>query len=146
MQPFDIDDRWACGALPVGRPSWAKYCQIKANRETEQISIEPCVTGPARYEAENKKEIWSWKTKSTLLSIYTWLAVAPELWFSCWKSRYNSDGSRLFHCFRCWEHLGRRRGTEKVTPVKIFNRARAHLAQKPLCMASQHKSMTSWPS
>ena len=39
------------------------------------MGIEPCVTGPVeRYEAENKKFL----KKSTLLLIYTWLAVAPE--------------------------------------------------------------------
>ena len=39
------------------------------------MGIEPCVTGPVeRYEAENKEFL----EKRTLLSIYTWLAVAPE--------------------------------------------------------------------
>ena len=68
------------------------------------MGIEPCVTGPVeRYEAENKKFL----KKSTLLSIYTWLAVSPE------DSRAENPVTTVTAVFShftfvsCRKHLGR---------------------------------------
>ena len=85
------------------------------------------MTGPVeRYEAEDKEFL---KKVRYFQFIPGWQLLRKIL--RCRESRYNSDGFQSFHCFSCQEHLGRRRGTRKVTQVKFF-RAWGHLAQRPL--------------
>ena len=68
-------------------------------------------------------KIWSWEQKILEKKYVTsnlYLVGSCSGRFSCRESRYNSDGFQSFHCFSCQEHLGRRRGTRKVTPVIFF--------------------------
>jgi hypothetical protein len=110
----------------LGRPSWAKYSQKKAKGKTKLMGIEPCVTAPVdRYKAENKK----FSKKRTLLSIYTWLAVATE--DSCAENPVMTvTVFDSFSLFTAENNLARGVGLKKVTPV-IFFGLRGSLLRSP---------------